>query len=138
MNGRWLGLCGALIMTVSLASCSSNSFKGQGSGMELRSSGGMSAAGYRTSAAGARQDLPDSRYYADRDGTVKRYRQAESSQWEQLGQALQDGWNELMKGTENTLKEAGADAQRAARDVGQGVENAVKDGKTEMEKAAGK
>lgn len=135
MNGRWLGLCGALVMTVSLASCST---KGQESGVGMLNNTGTSAAGYRTSSSGARQYLPDSRYYADRDGTVKRYRQAGSSEWEQLGKALQEGWNELMKGTENTLKDAGEDTKNAARDIGQGAENAAKDAKTNMEQAAGK
>lgn len=135
MNGRWLGLCGALVMTVSLASCSA---KGQESGVGMLNNTGTSAAGYRTSSSGARQYLPDSRYYADRDGTVKRYRQAGSSEWEQLGKALQEGWNELMKGTENTLKDAGEDTKNAARDIGQGAENAAKDAKTNMEQAAGK
>lgn len=135
MNGRWLGLCGALVMTVSLASCSA---KGQETGVDMLNNSGMSAAGYKTSAAGARQYLPNSRYYADRDGTVKRYRQAGSSEWEQLGQALQEGWNELMKGTENTLKDAGESTKNAAQDIGQGVENAAKDAKDDMERAAGK
>ena len=94
MNGRWLGLCGALVMTVSLASCSS---KGQENGVGMLNNTGMSASGYRTSTSGARQYLPDSRYYANGDGTVKRYRQAGSSEWEQLGKALEDSWNELMK-----------------------------------------
>lgn len=134
MNGRWLGLCGALVMTVSLASCSS---KGQENGVGMLNHSGTSAAGYRTSTE-ARQYLPNSRYYADRDGTVKRYRQAGSSEWEQLGQALEDGWNELMKGTENTLKDAGEGTKRAAQDIGQGVENAAQDAKTEMEKMNGK
>lgn len=135
MNGRWLGLCGALVLTVSLASCSA---KGPESGEDMLNNSGTSAAGYRTSTAGARKYLPDSQYYADRDGTVKRYRQAGSSEWEQLGQALQDGWNELMKGTENTLKDAGESTKNAARDVGQGVENAANDAKTNMEQMTGK
>lgn len=135
MNGRWLGLCGALVMTVSLASCSA---KGQENGVGMLNNSGTSAAGYRTSTAGARQYLPDSRYYADRDGTVKRYRQAGSSEWEQLGKALQDGWNELMKGTENTLKDAGEGTKDAARDIGNGVENAAKDAKNDLERATGK
>lgn len=135
MNGRWLGLCGALVMTVSLASCSA---KGQESGVDMLNNSGTSAAGYRTSTAGARQYLPNSRYYADRDGTVKRYRQVGSSEWEQLGKALQDSWNELMKGTENTLKDAGEDTKDAARDIGQGAKDAAEDAKTDLERAAGK
>lgn len=135
MNGRWLGLCGALVMTVSLASCSA---KGQETGAGMLNNSGTSAAGYKTSTAGTRQYLPNSRYYADRDGTVKRYRQAGSSEWEQLGKALQEGWNELMQGTENTLKDAGEDTRDAAQDVGRGVENAAKDAKSDMERAAGK
>ena len=135
MNGRWLGLCGALVMTVSLASCSS---KGQENGVGMLNNSGTSAAGYRTSTSGARQYLPNSRYYADRDGPVTRYRQAGSGEWEQLGKALEEGWNGLMKGTENTLKDAGRDTRDAAQDVEQGVENAAKDAKTGMERAAGK
>lgn len=135
MNGRWLALCGALVMTVSLASCSS---KGGANGTDMRNNSGTSASSYRTSTAGARQYLPDSRYYADRDGTVKRYRQAGSSEWEQLGKALEEGWNQLMKGTENTLKDAGKETRDAAQDVGQGVENAAKDAKNGMERAAEK
>lgn len=135
MNGRWLGLCGAVVMTVSLASCSA---KGQENGVGMLNNTGMSTAGYRTSTSTGRQYLPDSRYYADGDGTVKRYRQAGSSEWEQLGKALEDSWNELMKGTENTLKDAGKDTKNAAKDIGQGVENAAKDAKTDMEKMTGK
>ena len=135
MNGRWLGLCGALVMTVSLASCSA---KGQESGVDMRNHSGMSASGYRTSTSGARKYLPDSRYYADGDGTVKRYRQAGSSEWEQLGKALEQGWNELMKGTENTLSDTGKEAKNGAKDLGRGVENAAKDAKTDMEKMTGK
>lgn len=135
MNGRWLGLCGALVMTVSLASCST---KGQENGVGMLNNTGTSAAGYRTSASETRQYLPNSRYYADRDGTVKRYRQAGSSEWEQLGKALEDSWNELMKGTENTLKDAGEDTKNAARDIGQGVENATQDAKNNMKQATGK
>ena len=44
----------------------------------------------------------------------------------------------LMKGTENTLKDAGKDTKNAAKDIGQGVENAAKDAKTDMEKMTGK
>lgn len=38
MNGRWLGLCGALVMTVSLASCSS---KGQENGVGMLNNTGV-------------------------------------------------------------------------------------------------
>ena len=111
MNGRWLYLCGAVVMTVSLASCSAKG-QGENGGGGVLNNTGMSAAGYRTSTSTGRQYLPDSRYYADGDGTVKRYRQRAAAEWEQLGKALEDSWNELMKGTENTLKDAGKGYQK--------------------------
>ena len=135
MNRRWLGLCGALMMTVSLASCGS---KGQETGVDMLNHSGMSASGYRTSTSAGWKYLPNSQYYADRDGTVKRYRQVGSSEWEQLGKALEEGWNKLMKGTEDTVKKAGEDTANAARDAGKDVEDAAKDAKTKMEQAAGK
>ena len=52
MNGRWLGLCGAVVMTISLASCSA---KGQENGVGMLNNTGMSAAGYRTSTSTGRQ-----------------------------------------------------------------------------------
>lgn len=122
MNGRWLGLCGALIVTASLASCSAGEMK---NGADMLKNTGMSASGYRTSGTGTRKYLPDSQYYADSAGTVKRYRPAGSSDWEQLGQALEEGWNELMKGAEDTVKKAGKDTKKAAQDIGRGVENAA-------------
>lgn len=43
-----------------------------------------------------------------------------------------------MKGTENTLKDAGKNTQNATKDIGQGVENAAKDAKTDLNKMTGK
>lgn len=125
MNGRWMALGAAVLMTASLASCGMSNEK---TGTNRLSSQGDS--GYRTSMGTKRDYLNDGHYYAQGDGSVTDYPKGQS-QLDQLGKALREGWDDLMKGAEdagkaaenglndakNGLKDAGQDLKQAGRDM---------------------
>ena len=125
MNGRWMALGAAVLMTASLASCGMSNEK---TGTNRLSSQGDS--GYRTSMGTKRDYLNDGHYYAQGDGSVTDYPKGQS-QLDQLGKALREGWDDLMKGAEDTgraaenglndakngLKDAGQDLKQAGRDM---------------------
>lgn len=84
MNGRWMALGAAVLMTASLASCGMSNEK---TGTNRLSSQGDS--GYRTSMGTKRDYLNDGHYYAQGDGSVTDYPKGQS-QLDQLGKALRE------------------------------------------------
>lgn len=124
MNGRWMALGAAVLMTASLASCGMSNEK---TGTNRLSSQGDS--GYRTSMGTKRDYLNDGHYYAQGDGSVTDYPKGQS-QLNQLGKALREGWDDLMKGAEDTGKAAENglnDAKNGLKDAGQDLKQAGRD-----------
>lgn len=124
MNGRWMALGAAVLMTASLASCGMRNEK---TGTNRLSSQGDS--GYRTSMGTKRDYLNDGHYYAQGDGSVTDYPKGQS-QLDQLGKALREGWDDLMKGAEDTGKAAENglnDAKNGLKDAGQDLKQAGRD-----------
>lgn len=124
MNGRWMALGAAVLMTASLASCGMSNEK---TGTNRLSSQGDS--GYRTSMGAKRDYLNDGHYYAQGDGSVTDYPKGQS-QLDQLGKALREGWDDLMKGAEDTGKAAENglnDAKNGLKDAGQDLKQAGRD-----------
>lgn len=124
MNGRWMALGAAVLMTASLASCGMSNEK---TGTNRLSSQGDS--GYRTSMGTKRDYLNDGHYYAQGDGSVTDYPKGQS-QLDQLGKTLREGWDDLMKGAEDTGKAAENglnDAKNGLKDAGQDLKQAGRD-----------
>lgn len=121
MNGRWMALGAAVLMTASLASCGMSNEK---TGTNRLSSQGDS--GYRTSMGMKRDYLNDGHYYAQGDGTVTDYPKGQS-QLDQLGKALREGWDDLMKGAEDAARDTGKAAENGLNDAKNGLKDAGQD-----------
>lgn len=131
MNGRLIALSSAIVLMVTLTSCS-----GRIGNMDTRTAGedgimNQSRAGTERHTKHRDSGINDGKYWASGDGRVSRRPEHTGSEWEKMGRQLRDGFDDLMKGA----GDVGRDTKNTLQDAGRGIENAAQNAETDVKRA---